>query len=536
MKMSILIPTVALSMAFAATGKIKQEQLNISVDGNNIINTLPDQFWGHNYWMWCETWGNSIAGTETAVTALNLGLLRLGGISVDVDYPDKVSEEVLSDFYTYCQKVGAEPLLQLQLASSTNTEDRVKKALDMVSYFKTLGELTYVSIGNEPDLYPDNLATNPDYGVEYLRNYTLDNYCTDFNAVASRLKEKYPDLKIVGLELSHKYNAWIPTFISRCKEYVDIVSLHYYPNSAEECTYRSVRSDVSLMKKFYEDVRSYIDQNAGGKEIPLIIGETNISWDGDPEHSTYNASPGTFNAGLWIADFAGISSAQTKLFSIMPWSIREGWTLGFLDGSKRPRPVYYMYQLFSTYSKKHTIHSQVVNSYVRVYGYKDDENNVSLFAINWDTVSSYTADFTFTNILSGSSFSYTIPPQSISCLIFSDGNADNPRIIKYTKDMTSGPTTSIRDIIPVTAVKNNKTLTVSLNANKNLFTIHASRSYDNVKAEMVNIRGQLIHAVDIGIIASGSSSFVIPRGNTASGIHIIRLLSDKKVIFSGKVQ
>lgn len=535
MKMSILISTVAFSMVFAATGKVKQERITISVDGDNVINTLPDQFFGHNYWMWCETWGNSIAGTESVVAALNPGMLRLGGISVDVDYPDKVSEEVLTDFYNYCQQVGAEPLLQLQLANSTSTEKRVSKALEMVSFFKSLGKLTYVSIGNEPDLYRDNLATNPDYGVEYLSSYTLDDYCTDFNAVASRLKEVYPDLKIVGLELSHKYSEWVPTFISRCKEFVDAVSVHYYPNDAGQCTYRNVYNDVSSMKSFYSNVRSYIDKNAGGKEIPLIIGETNISWDGDPDHSIYDASPGTFNAGLWIADFIGISSAQNKLLSIMPWSIREGWTLGFLDGSKKPRPVYYMYQLFSAYSKKHTILCKEVNSYVRIYGYKDDENNVSLFAINWDTASSYTADFTFTNILSGSSFSYTIPPQSITCLIFSDDDAGNPNIIKYTKDMTSGPATSIRDIFPGNAVKIVKPMTVSFNG-KNLFTILTSRSYDNVKAEMVNIRGQLIHNVDIGTITEGKSSFVISEGNPALGIYIIRLLSDKKVIYTGKVQ
>lgn len=536
MKMSILISTVALSMAISASGKVKQERLTISIDGDNIINTLPGQFFGHNYWMWCETWGNSIAGTESAVAALNPGMLRLGGISVDVDYPDKVSEEVLADFYNYCQEVGAEPLLQLQLANSTSTEDRVSKALDMVSYFKTLGELTYVSIGNEPDLYPDNLATNPDYGVKYLSSYTLNDYCTDFNAVASRLKKEYPDLKIVGLELSHKYSEWVPTFISKCKEYVDAVSLHYYPNSAEQCTYRNVRNSVTSMKNFFANVRSYIDKNADGKVIPLIVGETNISWDGDPEHSTYDASPGTFNAGLWIADFAGISSAQPNLLSIMPWSIREGWTLGFLDGSKKPRPVYYMYQLFSTYSKKHTIHSEAVNSYVRIYGYKDDENNVSLFAINWDTASPYTADFTFKNILSGSSFSYTIPAQSISCLIFSDDNTDNPKVIKYTKDMKGEPTNLIPDIFPGTTVKSDKPLTVSFNGKQNLFTILASRSYDKVKAEMVNIHGQLIHTVDIGTIAQGRSSFGVSRGNSALGIYVLRLLSDKKVIFTGKVQ
>ena len=101
MKMSILISTIAFSMVFAVAGKMKQEQLNISVDGDNIINTLPDQFFGHNYWMWCPTWGNSIAGTESVVADLNPRMLRLGGISVDVDYPDKVSEDVLADFYNY---------------------------------------------------------------------------------------------------------------------------------------------------------------------------------------------------------------------------------------------------------------------------------------------------------------------------------------------------------------------------------------------------------------------------------------------------
>jgi phosphoenolpyruvate-protein kinase (PTS system EI component) len=53
---------------------------------------------------------------------------------------------------------------------------------------------------------------------------------------------------------------------------------------------------------------------------------------------------------------------------------------------------------------------------------------------------------------------------------------------------------------------------------------------------MVNIRGQLIHNVDIGTITEGKSSFVISEGNPALGIYIIRLLSDKKVIYTGKVQ
>ncbi|MFP4418858.1 MAG: hypothetical protein ACLFSB_16475 [Chitinispirillaceae bacterium] len=533
MKQSVLIAAIACSMAFAGSEEMMQEKLAVSIDGETIINTLPDQFFGHNYWMWCETWGNNIAGTESTIAELKLGLLRLGGISVDVDYPDRVTREVLSDYYAYCEAVGAQPLVQVQLANATTTEDRVANALEMVSYVKTLGDLTYVSIGNEPDLYPDNLATNADYGVEYLSSYTLDDYCTDFNAVAAALKQEYPDLKIIGLELSHKYSEWVPEFISRCKEHVDVVSLHYYPNTANACRYRHVRDDVSSMQTFYETARSLIDQNAEGKEIPLIIGETNISWDGDPANSTYDASPGTFSAGLWVGDLVGVSSAQQNLLSIMPWSIREGWTLGFLDASRDPRPVYHIYKMFSTHAKKQMIHNEELNSFVRVYGYKDDDNNVSLFTINWDTTASYTAEFSFSHLLADSTFSYTIPAHSISCLTFPADFAQAPQIIEYTAAMEEP--VSIKRIRTGALVHRAKALTAVFDGKRNRVNISAARSYDDVTMEIVNVRGQIIHAADIGTIPKATSSFAIPGKQLAQGIYTLRLLTGQKELFTGKL-
>jgi hypothetical protein len=394
--------------------------ISVTVNGAASTTTLSDHFFGHNYWMWTPTWGNKVAGTESLIADIGVKLLRIGGTNVDVGYPDRVTSSQLSLFGGYCGAVHAEPLLQVQLAKYTTTADRVSNAVLMLDTLQSFISTGYVSIGNEPDIYSDNTATDTAYHASYLAGYSLSNYCADFNAAAAAIKSKYPSVKIIGPELSWKYDAWIPGFVSACKSNLDMVSLHYYPFYADKCVYDTVHDQTKAMEYFYSKARTLIDQNAGGANIPLIVGETNISWDGDPTHSVYSASPGTFEAGLWMADFIGVSSSQKKLFSIMPWSIREDWTLGFLDASsKSPKPVYYVYKMFSTLAKKNFFYKQRVNSYVRMYGYKDDLDNVSLFALNWDTVSAYDATIRFSGVLSDSTYRYQLPPRSLSCIVFS---------------------------------------------------------------------------------------------------------------------
>jgi len=412
----------------------RQKELIVTVNPDSVINTCSDYFFGHNYWLWCESWGNKIAGTEKAVSDLNVKILRFGGIAVDVGFPDFVSNGILSEFYNYSKKIGAEPFLQLQVAKFAKSEPMVENALNMVGYFKKIHPLTYVSIGNEPDIYVSTLASNDEYKVEHLSEYKLEDYCNSFNAVSGRLRAEYPELKITGLELSWNYDNWIPGFVANCKDNFDMISTHYYPFPPGQCTYDKVSIQYSEISDFYKRIRELIDRNAEGKNIPLVIGETNITYDGEPKKCNLNASPGTFAAALWFADFLGISSTQKNLFSVMPWSIKEDWMLGFLSPQKRP--VYFTYQMFSDFMKKYCIHMSNHDDRVRIYGYRDDRNYMSFFAVNWDTLSAYKTIFRHADSTKGDSFNCILPPYSLTCITM-EPDMKNTRQYIFTQKLAA---------------------------------------------------------------------------------------------------
>lgn len=532
-KKCIIISLVCSILAVAQDGA--NGPITVNVDGSTVINTLSEQFFGHNYWMWCPTWGAQMGGTEELISDLDLGLLRFGGISVDLGYPDPVTESVLADFASYCSAVGAQPLLQLQIGKYTTTEERVANAVAMLSYFRTQSSVRYVSIGNEPDIYPENQGTNPDYGAQHLQEYTLDDYCSDFNAIAAEIRKIDPEIKIIGLELSHKYSEWIPEFVTRCRENVDIISVHYYPYAATGCRYRNAYNQSNKTGSFYSSVRDLIDRNADGKEIPMLVGETNISWDGDPANSVYDASPGTFNAALWFGEFVGISTAQRNLLSIMPWSIREGWTLGFLDGSREPKPVYHVYKMFAENAKKHLIHKENVNTHVRVFAYKDDEGNASLYTINWDTTSSYELTFNFSGVADNTAFSYTVPAHSLSCLTFS-AVSGSWKTTEYTSEMGSDP--------PATSAMNQwrskgsltaGQFTVEVDRSQNSMEITSSARYTDVSASILDLQGKVIRSTSVGSLTKGVNRVNLSK-DIPAGVHLLQLTSGKRTLARVKIE
>lgn len=516
---------LASSILWAKESTTTNEAVTVNINGSMVINNISNLFFGHNYWTWCPTWGSSTSGTDSIISELNVKLLRFGGINNDVESPDKITDKVLKDFGRYCDSIKAEPLLQLNIAECSTIEARVSNAVAMFTAFKKIRPVKYVSIGNEPDIYAENLAINEDYNVGYLSTYTVDDYCKDFNAIAVEIKKIDPEVKIVGLELSHKRTEWIPSFVAKCKDNIDIISLHYYPFSAAQCNYSTVHNQSTSMNYFYSQMRSLIDSNAGGKQIPLIIGETNITWDGDPVNSTRTASPGTFYAALWIADFTGVSSAQKNVISVMPWSICEGWTLGFLDLKLKPKPVYYVYKMMSDNIKSQMIHNENVNQYVRVYGYKDSMNNVSLFTVNWDTVTTYNTTFNFSGILSDTSYQWAIPPQSFACLTFSS-DFKNKQIILYTKGASEPVGTQHFS----SAVSNRKgTSTIKLDAKHSLLKISTQHPLNDASIIMYDIQGKVLNNLKVGNLRSGSTTFSLAPLR-ASSIHLLRLTSGSETV------
>ncbi len=301
-------------------------------------------FFGQNYWSWVPDWGDPVAGVEAQVAEVGIRILRAGGSNNDKQAPAPFSLAEVDQFVAFANAIGAAPLLQVPILKNlSGTAATAQDAADFVAYVnQTQGyAVPYFSIGNEPDLYTEQ-------GF-FDSTYNATAYCTTFKAFASAMKAVDPTIKILGPELSWKYqsgsNDWLTPFLKECGDAVDIVAVHRYPIDPAACSESAAYGDATRFRDAISHVRELMAAT-GQSAKPLAFTEANITWDGSPEKSILPASPGTFPAGLWVADAIG-TALESSLHSLSFWSLSEGWTLGFFSGTT-PRPALHVLKLFST--------------------------------------------------------------------------------------------------------------------------------------------------------------------------------------------
>ena len=345
---------------------------------------------GVSYWQWSPTWGNLIAGTETQVAALKPMVIRIGGYNNDANTPDNFDNAQLDKAVAYARAIGAEPILQVPLlaADSKGTAPTPENAAAMVTYANVTAKygVKYFSVGNEPDLYPD--ATGSTIGIA---GYTANAFCASLSAYAAAMKAVDPTIKIVGPELSWKYqsgaNDWLTTILQTCGSSIDIVTVHRYPIDPTKTTVAAAASDATNLNATIAHLRS-IMQQAGVGNKPLAITEANITWDGDPAKSTMPASPGTVPAGLWAADTFGMG-IQNGLWTTLYWSTREGWTLGlFPSAGTTPQPSYWALDLYANHFGPTLLSVTSTPDGVRAYASRNQTDDATqLIVVNWNPAS-----------------------------------------------------------------------------------------------------------------------------------------------------
>jgi hypothetical protein len=333
-----------LSVLYSCSGQVHGEKSG----GNKITvslanaRTVRDTIYGVNYWSWMR-YGRpqpDLENTEAQIAALRINILRMGGWNGDKQFPEDLTTEDVDRFVSYCRSVGAQPVFQVSILGGDLDE-----AAGWVDYCNRQKgyEIQYWSIGNEPEFY--SRRKPPD-----IEGYTVWDYIEDFKRYAKAMKDVDPTIKILGPEVTPVYEGseWLDIFLQECGEMVDIVTIHRYELPANKCTINNALSGRNVLKAIRE-ARAVIDRVCGlGK--PLALTETNISWDGNPEHineKKYPASPGTFFAGLWTADTLGIA-LEEDLWTISFWCLKEYWRLGLLDfKTNKPRPAYYAVHMFT---------------------------------------------------------------------------------------------------------------------------------------------------------------------------------------------
>jgi hypothetical protein len=397
--------------------------------------TTSTQFRGVNYWSWVVSFGNQVAGTEQLVSALEPGLMRLGGTNADNSDPEAYSNAVIETAIAYARAIGAEPLVQVPvLKDASGNVPTAQTAADLVQYLnvtKSLG-VKYFSIGNEPDIYVDN---------GHLTSYSVDQFCQTFAAFADAMKQVDSTIKIVGPDYSWKYqtgtaNDWLTPFLDGCKSKVDIVAVHRYPIDPAQTTQERARADAAAFRSAIQRLRSALDAQ-GMTSTPLAITEYNITWDGDPAKSNLPASPGTFVAAQWTADVQGVA-LEEQLWSLDYWSISEGWTLGMLNG-KNPRPAYHALKLYTDHFGPTVLSTSGAPSGVSVYASRNvNDDGTHAIVVNWNA-DAYDLTVTFQDLKSVvPDVHFDVGAQSISAFEVSDSGQVRGWV--YTQaNASSGP-------------------------------------------------------------------------------------------------
>lgn len=342
---------------------------------------------GASYWQWSPTWGALISGTETQVAALKPMVIRIGGYNNDANTPDTFDNAQLDKAVAYARAIGADPILQVPLlaADSTGKAATADTAAAMISYANVTAKygIKYVSVGNEPDLYPD--ATGSTKGVP---GYTAAAFCASLATYVAAMKAVDPTIKVLGPELSWKYqsgaNDWLTTILQTCGASIDIVTVHRYPIDPAKTTVAAAAEDAASLKSTIAHLRT-IMQQAGVGDKPLAITEANITWDGDPAKPTLPASPGTVPAGLWAADTFG-TGIQNGLWAMIYWSTREGWTLGLFPSSgTTPRPSYWALALYADHFGPTLLSVTSAPQGVHVYASRNQaDTGTELVVVNWN--------------------------------------------------------------------------------------------------------------------------------------------------------
>jgi hypothetical protein len=332
-----------------------------------------------------------------------------------------------------------------------------KIAGDIVTYIngtKKYG-VKYWSIGDEVDLYdiffnggPGSSNKKKDLPVS-----TMSQYADIYNSYAKAMvaaNEKTGsgvELKFVGPELGARYlgaNDWLGPMLDKCKDYIDVVSIHLYGFSARELTPQGALTDVDRYTQSVRDVKANIDKH-GRPGTPLAITEANLCYDGEANLYTpeeRKVGPGTFYAALWDADQMGVALNE-NLWTLAFWALAEPMQsaspLAFIytDPSKNPptyklTPEYYAQQLVATnFSGNMVIPSGAPEEMTVYASYDPKKAATAICVINKDT-GKRTLKLSVDDLKPRT---LKFAPMSINLVTIPDDASSPTRMLEYTQKM-----------------------------------------------------------------------------------------------------
>src|SRR5690606_21987845 len=291
--------------AAGASGCGKQPGVSrVIIDADDRRQRLTQ--WSVGYWTWAPSYDDPVEGSEELLAALKPQLIRIGGYNNDANTPDPFDDAELDDAAAYAAATGAELILQVPLIANIDGDrPSAKDAAEMIAYANvTRGYgIQYVSIGNEPDLYPD-MGCLFEPTTPAIPGYTPEQYCADAESFVEAIHEVDPTVRVVGPDLGYKYQAfadWLTPILESCGQLFDIVAIHRYPFESLAVTASDAQNDTASFRATVADVRQRMAA-AGAGDKPLAVTEANLAYIASPTGNPTGSILGTVEHALWMAD------------------------------------------------------------------------------------------------------------------------------------------------------------------------------------------------------------------------------------------
>jgi len=410
-----------------AGGSVPTQPLVVSTATRTPITTTRSV----SYWDWMPSYGNSVAGTETLVAALKPAIIRVGGYNNDVNMADPFNDTAFDTAVAYARAIGAEPLIQAPLLlDNAGRPPTPATAAAMVTYANvTKGyRIKYFSVGNEPDLYPD-IGMPGNAALPAMPGLTPSAYCTLVRPFVAAMKAADPTIRIVGPDLSYKYQLgngnfdWLTPILTNCGDLYDIVSIHRYPFEAKQATLAAAAADVATFKSAIASVRTILS-NTGQSAKPLALTETNVVYNATG--CVLAASPGTVGSALWMASTVG-ATIDPGLWTSAVWDISDtdDYALGLigLPPAHTPRPAYHAYRLFAEHFGSTRVSVTSAPAGVAAYASRNQaDDTTQIIAVNWNQAPAG-LDVQVKDLpKSPGSATFVLPPLSVAAIEVPDGH------------------------------------------------------------------------------------------------------------------
>jgi alpha-L-arabinofuranosidase len=230
---------------------------------------------------------------------------------------------------------------------------------------------------------------------------TPESYAKKFIEFTKAMKEADPSIKtVMNVKMENDPNGWTIRALKEAKDYVDIVTITYFPISTKyDNNEKMILSSPKDFIEPYNDVRKALKSVYGSPK-----GDT--MWIIPVGYNTISSYPGPVTVSivnaLWTVDMIGIM-ANLGVSSACYWAFHNaypprGGDFGVLssEGSNTPYYSYYAHKMMTHHLKDKMVSCLTNDTLLTAYASADISNNlVSLFLINKDKVKNKEAEINF---------------------------------------------------------------------------------------------------------------------------------------------